>query len=157
MHKERVPSTGLTIILGIVTVMLWAMFLWQVATGFLGPDPVGTWFLFFMAVFFVLVTWNFRHIDLLIDDDGVLVKYGFWRRREPWQNITGAEIDSKHWFYGYGIRLGRYKGRWVWVYNVMGGPRIAFLMEKGGFLVSTRQPEEAMEEAKKHLGSGHDA
>ena len=59
--------------------------------------------------------------------------------------IVSAELDQKGAFYGWGIRIGRYDGDWCWVYNVIGGPRVAIKRSEGKFkrvLVSTARPEE---------------
>ena len=60
---------------------------------------------------------------------------------------VACEADEEDSFYGWGIRLGRYKHHWVWVYNVIGGPRVVFLngrRKPKGLIVSTAHPDEVI-------------
>ena len=147
LYREERNSLGITLILGLVTVLMVAFLAAQLIYGPLGTKPAPTWFLAALTALFALLTVNFRHITLTLTEEKVEVRYGIFSATRRWNETVACEMDEKHHFYGWGIRLGRYKSHWVWVYNVMGGPRVVFHTGKNklkGLVISTTNPEEVV-------------
>ena len=145
--KERVPSVGITVILGLVTAGIGVFFLYSLIYGPVGSKPAPAWLLGVIFGLFVLVTVNFMAIRIRIDDLGVRVSYGLFAATLRWSDIVSCEEESDAFYLGWGIRLGRLRGRWVWVYNVIGGRRVALLTKEGGpkgLVFSCRRVEEVM-------------
>ena len=144
-YSENLFSTGITIILALVTAAMGLMAIVQLIVGPLGSKPAPDWMLWGMTGLFLLITINFSVLRLRVDTEGFRVSYGVFSLRIPRSAIVSAELDQKGAFYGWGIRIGRYDGDWCWVYNVIGGPREAIKRSEGKFkrvLVSTARPEE---------------
>ena len=143
LYQERRRSWGITFILGASTLLLTAVLIAQCVYGPLGTKPAPTWFLATLVGLFALLTLIFRQITLTLIEDKVEVRYGIFSTARRWEHLIACEEDEQNAFYGWGIRFGRYKHNWVWVYNVMGGPRVAFLTGKRkpkGLIVSTTNP-----------------
>ncbi len=146
LYREERKSLGITIILAVVTLAVAAFFFAQLAYGPLGSRPAPNWILGILTLLFLLAAINFRKITLVLTDSGMKVNYGVFGASLRWEDITHCGKDEKNYFYGgWGIRLGRYEGHWVTVYNVIGGSRVVFLTGKNkpkGLIVSTLNPEE---------------
>jgi hypothetical protein len=157
LYQEQRTSLGITILLGLASSLLAMVLITQLIYGPLGTKPAPTWFLASLTALFALVTVNFRHITLTLTEEKVEVRYGVFRTTRRWGQVIACEMDEKHNFYGWGLRFGKYKCQWVWVYNVIGGPRVVFLTEKNkprGLLVSTRNPEEVVRIASARIQAG---
>lgn len=154
IYREKRASTGIFLLLLFVTIVMIAYFLVQLIYGPVGSDPAPTFFLAGFALFFILLTINFRYISIKLTDEYIKVSYGIFSKTLNWVDVVDCEEDEKNHFYGWGIRFGRYKKQWVWVYNVIGGPRIVFLTGKKnprGLIVSTKNPQEILNIAKERL------
>jgi len=147
LYREERNSLGITLILGLVTLLMTMFLVAQLIYGPLGTKPAPTWFLAALTMLFALLTVNFRHVTLTLMQDKVEVRYGIFGASRRWEDVVACEEDEKNYFYGWGIRLGRYKHHWVWVYNVIGGPRVVFLTGRSkpkGLIVSTAHPDEVI-------------
>jgi hypothetical protein len=87
----------------------------------------------------------------------VVVGYGIFKRTTFWENIERCYLDevSSIRYGGWGIRIGRVKGRWRLVYNVIRGPRVVLSLKKGWFrefVFSTKNPEEVMKIVGQRIG-----
>lgn len=151
LYSEKVSSRGLLYILGAVTLLLFSALLWQLFLGPLGSRPAPNGILVAMVVFFALITYNFRTLTIELDETGLRVSYGWLSSFRPWTSITDVELDEKNHFYGYGVRFGRYKGAWFWIYNIMGGQRVVFHTgagQKRGLIISTQEPDRLLSISK---------
>lgn len=151
LYKETCPSKGITVILGLFTLVILAMAIFSP----LKEDPVVNWILISTAILFVLLTINFSFITILLSDSGVKVSYGIFSSSLPWKEISNCETDQKNYFYGWGLRFGKYKKNWIWIYNVIGGQRVVFLTDRNkpkGLMVSTQNPQEIIDIAKGQIG-----
>ena len=147
LYREARNSLGITLILGLVTLLMAMFLVAQLVYGPLGTKPAPTWFLAALTILVAVLTVNFRHVTLTLTQDKVEVRYGLFGASRRWEDVVGCEADEENSFYGWGIRLGRYRHHWVWVYNVIGGPRVVFLTDRNkpkGLIVSTAHPDEVM-------------
>lgn len=155
LYKENRISIGLILILGGVSVAAGACFFVQLAHGPIGSRPAPTWLLGAFALAFFLLTLNFSYIRIQMTAGGVFVHYGVFGKHLPWTAVTVCEEDTLNAVYGWGIRFGKYKGQWVWIYNVIGGDRVAFLTRGNsprGLIVSTARPAEVIRMACQMIG-----
>ncbi|TES83470.1 MAG: hypothetical protein E3J91_02070 [Hadesarchaea archaeon] len=56
---------------------------------------------------------------------------------------------------GWGIRIGRVKGKWILVYNVIRCPRVVLSLREGRFrefVFSTKSPEQVIKVVKQQIG-----
>ena len=151
---EKRISWGIILILGLITTGILFWFVYQLINGPVGTKPAPNWFLGTMSLVFVLLTINFSSIHTLITSEGIRVKYGLFGCFRSWDQIKSCEQDEKKHFYGWGIRFGKYKRKWVWVYNMIGGSRVVFIARSKkprGLIISTKKPEELITAAEKYI------
>lgn len=155
-YVERVPSGILFVALVVVAVVTGGTGVAQLVRGPLGSDPAPTWFYLGFAAVFGFLALAFRRLVVRLDRQGVRVAYGVFRRQIAWRDVESVDRDEPAAFFGYGVRFGRNRGRWVWVFNVIGGPRVVVTTFEGGpasLIFSTRRPDEVLAVAHEHLQS----
>lgn len=144
-HVERLTSYGIAGTLGAAGALLWALALAQAARGPLGGDPAPTWFYVALATLMSALALAFRRLEVVLDDTGVQVRYGPFRRRLAWEDVSSVEHDASGGFYGgWGVRYGWRRGRGVWAYTAIGLAAVAFVTRDGrgpGLVVSTRDAD----------------
>lgn len=133
--------------LTIVTIYLLFMLVYQT------PD-----WLFLLAFLLIFgATINFSNLIIKFTSQSVSVSYGIFRHNIPWEDIENCCLDET-WTIGYGgwgVRIGRVKGKWRLVYNIVGGHRVVLSLKKGKFrefVFSTNNPQRIMEIVKQKLG-----
>ena len=155
LYKESVFSKGITIILGIFSVLISVLFIVQLSSGPVGSKPAPNLILGIMTGFFILTTINFSFLRITMTDKYIRIAYGIIGSKRLWENLQVCELDSENKFFGgWGIRFGRYKNDWIWVYNIIGGSRVAFLRKPGkskSLMVSTKNPEEMVRIANEQI------
>lgn len=154
IYQEKHFSKGITIILGIVTLAVYTMMIIQMVRGPLGSKHAPTWVIALIGTILLLATLNFAFLKITLTDQKVKIFYGLFGTSRKWVDLKLCEKDEKNHFYGWGIRFGRYKHDWVWVYNVIGGPRVAFLRKEGkqkSLIISTKNPDEIVKLANEQI------
>lgn len=159
-YRETLFSRFITAIFTVVIGWLLYSLLHQVFVGPLGSRPASNQFLLVMILFFIVLAVNFSRLSIVVNSQGVMVGYGVLKHRIPWDNIGGCYTDetSAVMYGGFGIRLGRVKGKWRIVYNVIGGPRVVLQLKRGWyreFVFSTKNPEAIMGIIRKRLNEPH--
>ncbi|RZN40355.1 MAG: hypothetical protein EFT35_02970 [Methanophagales archaeon ANME-1-THS] len=149
LYEETIFLWGLTALLSIFTAVFLFLIVYQVLVGPLGEDPAPNWFFLFMSLLFLFMAINFRALSIKMTARSVIVGYGIFKRTIFWDNIERCYVDevSSIRYGGWGIRIGRVKGKWRLVYNVIGGPRVVLSLKRGRFgefVFSTRNPDEVM-------------
>lgn len=144
LYEERRKSTAIVVILASITLFLVFAAL---ATFRFGPSEEisAVWAVGICAILIGILTFWFRRIDIRLTDEGVRVSYGPFSRSLSWKDIAASEETRLPWYWGYGIRFARHKGRWIFAFNVIGGPGVAFLTKNNrpwGLYVSTLHPEQ---------------
>ena len=163
IYKEIIPFHLATLIIGIfaaISLSLLVLLLYQVLGGPVGDNPAPDWFYIVMFLFFAELTYfvtNFNKLAIRITTQSITVGYGILRRTIPWDDVNGCYQDESSAigsYGGWGIRMGKVKGRWRLVYNVMGCPTVVLELDKGRFkefVFSTRNPEMVLEIAKQQI------
>ena len=159
LYEEKIPSKQwMTGILTVFTAGFLFVLVYQILVGPIGTRPASNWFFLLMFLLFLGVTINFSRLSIKITHLSVRVSYGIFRHIIPWENVKDCYLDeaSTISYGGWGIRIGRVKGRWILVYNVIGAPRVVLSLKKGKFkefVFSTEKPEEVMNIIKQRRGS----
>jgi len=149
LYKERYFSRANAVIFTVAFVCLLFALLYQLLIGPLGTRPASNQFLLITALLFFALAVNFTSLSVIVSSGGVVAAYGMLRHKIPRDNIEGCYLDetSAILYGGWGIRLGRVKGKWRLVYSVVGAPRVVLLLKKGWyreFAFSTRNPQEVI-------------
>ena len=156
LYRERRFSAGIFFILAAVFLVMAGFLVAQVVLGPLGSKPAPTWLLALLTGVFLLPMLNFAFLTLTLTNEGVRVAYGVFSSFRRWDQLTAVERDAEDGFFGWGIRFGKYRGQWIWVYNTIGGERVAFVTGAArprGLLVTTGDPDRVVAVARERLKS----
>ena len=157
LYEETIFLWVFTAVLSIVTAGFLVLLVYQILVGPLGERPAPNWFFLLLALLFLVITITFSRLNITITSRAVTVGYGWFRRTIPWDTIERCYLDeaSSIRYGGWGIRIGRVKGTWRLVYNVIGGPRVVLAVKRGifrEFVFSTSNPEEVMAVIRQRIG-----
>lgn len=149
IYQERIFSRLNAAIFAVVVGGLVFSLIYQLLVGPLGSRPASNQFLVQLILFFLAVGINFSTLSIRINSQGVLVGYGLFKRTVQWADIEKCYQDdvSAANYGGWGIRMGRVRGKWRLVYNVVGSPRVVLALKKGRFrefVFSTQRPREVI-------------
>lgn len=154
IYEEKILSKGITGIFAIVTAGLLFALVYQILIGSIGTYSAPNWFLLLMFLLFLGVTINFSRLIIKMTPRSVDVGYGIFKHKIHWENVEDCYLDDALTI-GWGIRIGRVKGKWRLVYNVIGAPRVVLSLKKGRFrefVFSTKKPEEVINVVKQQIG-----
>lgn len=156
IYEEKIFAKVIGGLLGVVSVFILIILIYQITVGPLGDDPAPSYFFLIMFIFLFILTLNFSRLIIRVSFQAVTVGYGIIKKRIPMENIEDCEIDKTPAvrYGGAGIRTARIKGEWVLVYNVVGGPRCVLKLKEGRikkFVFSTKNPEEIVNVIKGQL------
>jgi len=159
-YRERIFSKFNAGIFAVVVGFLLFSLIYQLTVGPLGSKPANNQTLIVMILIFAAIGINFSTLSIAINPEGLRVGYGLLNNTIPWKNIESSYLDktSVIMYGGWGIRLGRVKGKWRLVYNVFRGPRVVLVLKKGWyreFVFSTRNPQEMMKIIGQQLKNLH--
>ncbi len=163
IYQETIPFPIGKLIVGImiaITALFLFLFIYQLTSSPVGHRPVPDWFyLVMMAIFagVTVLTANFTRLTISMTPDAITVAYGRFKYTILWNNVAGFYLDKKPGivYGGYGIRLGRVKGKSVLVYSVIGSPRVILELKEGRFsqfAFSTKHPDEVLNIVKQQIG-----
>ncbi|MBZ9569307.1 hypothetical protein KJA16_00100 [Patescibacteria group bacterium] len=159
LYEEKISSKWwMTGILTAFTAGLLFVLVYQILVGSIGTRPAPNLFFLLMFLLFLGVVINFSRLSIRITHLSVRVSYGIFKHTIPWENIKNCYIDevSTIRYGGWGIRIGRVKGKCRLVYNVIGAPRVVLSLKKGKFkefVFSTEKPKEVMNIIRQRRGS----
>ena len=163
IYEETIPFPLMKLVLGVFiacTLLFLVLFIYEGFAGQVGSNPAPSWFYFIMFLWFGALTAvirNFNKLAIKITAQSIAVGYGSFRRVIPWGNVKGCYLhqDSALGSYGgWGIRMGKVKGKWRLVYNVIGCPAVVLELERGRFkefVFSTKNPDGVMETARQQI------
>jgi hypothetical protein len=148
-YEEKIFSKGITGILAAITVGFLLALVYQTSVGPIGADPAPNWFFLLMFLLFLGVTINFSRLSIKTTPQFIVVGYGILKHTIPWENIEDCYLDkaSAIRYGGWGIRIGRVKGKWRLVYNLIGSPRVVLSLNRGKFrefVFSTNNPQKVV-------------
>ncbi|UCG70065.1 MAG: hypothetical protein JSV09_03345 [Thermoplasmata archaeon] len=149
IYEEKIFAKVIGGILGSVMVLMLVIMMYQIIAGPLGDDPAPTLFFLIMFLIFLMLTLIFSRLIIRMTFQSITVGFGIIKRTIPWENISAVRIDetSAIKYGGAGIRMAKVQGKWVLVYNVIGGPRCVLTLKEGRFkefIFSTKNPEEVI-------------
>ena len=163
IYKETIPFPLAKLIIGIfaaISLSLIVLLLYQVLGGPVGDNPSPDWFYLIMFLFFAGLTYfvtNFNKLSIEITTQSIKVDYGVLGRAIPWDDVNGCyqdEASAIGSYGGWGIPMGKVKGKWRLVYNVIGCPTVVLELGKGRFkefVFSTKNPEMVLEVARQQI------
>lgn len=149
IYEETVPAKWMTITFAGITILLFSILLYQVINGPIRAEPAPNIAYLGLTLLFLGVTLNFRKLKIRIDSEDITAGYGIFKNTISWNKVEKTYLDeaSTARYGGWGLRIGRVKGNWRIVYNVVSGPRVVVSSKKGTFrelVFSTKKPEEIM-------------
>jgi hypothetical protein len=157
IYEEKIFSKGITVVLAVATISILFVLLYQTIVGPISIPPAPNWFFLVMFLLFLGLTVNFSNLNIKMTPRYITIRYGIHRHNIPWENIEDCYLDeaSTIRYGGWGIRIGKVKGKWRLVYNVIGGPRVVLSLNKGKFkefVFSTNNPQKVIEIVKQKVG-----
>jgi hypothetical protein len=163
IYKEMIPFPLVRWVIGVLAAFVFlflSLLFYQLLIGPIGTRPAPNWVYLLMALWLsgvIALLVNFLRLTTKITPQGIRVSFGIFKRVITWENVKGCYIDeaSAVRYGGWGVRIGRVKGRWRLVYNVIRCPRIVVELKEGRFkefVFSTKNPEEIMEIIRRHRG-----
>lgn len=157
IYEEKIFLKGTTGVLAVFTAGFLFALVYQILVEPIGVRPAPNWFFLLMFLLFLGVMINFSRLVIRMTPRSIAVGYGIFKRTIIWENIEGCYLDeaSTIRYGGWGIRIGRVKGKWRWVYNVIGGPRVVLSLREGRFrefVFSTKSPEQVIKVVKQQIG-----
>lgn len=156
-YNEKIFTKWITFILGTISAVFLILWTYELFIGWTWTEPPSSWFWLVMFLFFLGLTINFKNFTINIDHEGITVGYGMLKTEIPWERVEDCYIDeaSTLWYGGWGIRVGRIKGKWRTVYNVIGGPRVVVSLNEGWvreIVFSTKKPDRVIRTIRKNMG-----
>ncbi len=150
IYEEKIFLKGTTGVLAIFTAGSLFALVYQIF-------PALNWFFLLMFLLFLGVTINFNRLVIRMTPRSIAVGYGIFKHTIIWENIEGCYLDeaSTIKYGGWGIRIGRVKGKWILVYNVIRCPRVVLSLREGRFrefVFSTKSPEQVIKVVKQQIG-----
>jgi len=150
IYEEKIFLKGTTGVLAVFTAGFLFALVYQIF-------PALNWFFLLMFLLFLGVTINFNRLVIRMTPRSIAVGYGIFKHTIIWENIEGCYLDeaSTIRYGGWGIRIGRVKGKWILVYNVIRCPRVVLSLRGGRFrefVFSTKSPEQVIKVVKQQIG-----
>lgn len=157
IYEEKIFSKATVLLSIIVTAVLLFALLYQILIGPMGDRPAPNWLLLCLFLVFLAITLNFSRLGIRMTPEFIVVSYGIFKHKIRWEDIEDCYLDaaSTMRYGGWGIRIGKVKGKTRLVYNVAGAPRVVLSLKKGKFgefVFSTNKPEEVINLVKQQIG-----
>ncbi len=108
-----------------------------------------------IVLLLILFSLNFMILRIKMTQQYLLVSCGIFKHIMPWDDINDCRIDDPPVakYTGYGIRLGKFNGKWILGY-VMGDPKVLLSLNKGrfrDFAFTTKNPQEVVGLIRKQI------
>jgi hypothetical protein len=157
LYEERISVWSFRAILGFVSAVFLFAALYQVLIGPIGENPAPNGLYILMALLFLALAITFSTLVIKLTPHSVVVGFGMIKRTIPWDLIERCYMDevSSLRYGGWGIRIGRVRGKWRLVFNIIGAPRVVLALKRGGFdefVFSTRHPDEMVRIIRQRIG-----
>ncbi len=147
IYEERLFSKLNAVLFAVIVGVLLYVLIYQLLIEPLGTDPAPNEFFVFMILLFAVIGINFSTLKIAVDYKNVTVGYGMIKNTIPREDIEKCFLDQTNaiLYGGWGIRIGRIKGKWRLIYNTVGDPRVVLVLKNRWykeFVFSTRNPQE---------------
>ena len=99
---------------------------------------------------------NFSKLTIRITSQEITIKYGIISHKQSWTNVSDVILDETSIikYGGWGIRIGRFGGKWRLIFNVIGKKCLLLQLNQGRFhefVFSTTNPEEIVKIIKERV------
>ena len=147
LYEEKLFSRINAVIFAVIVGLLLNALIYQLLVEPLGTNPAPNEYFVFMIFLFSAIGINFSTLRITIDYQDVTVGYGIIKKTIPREKIEKCYLDQTRaiLYGGWGIRIGRVKGKWRLIYNTVGDHRVVVVFRNGWyqeFVFSTRNPQE---------------
>jgi len=145
--------------LGLISAAMLVLFIYHFTVAPVDDEPGVGWV--FLIEFLVMgaVAWlvlNFTSLDIILSYQGVIIRFGRFKRTVPWSEIASYRaVTSGSFLNQGGLKIGLSKQGWYSSYTVLGKPRIVLQLRSGRIkqlVFSTGNPQEVLLLVKKHTG-----
>lgn len=149
IYEEKIFSKWIVVILSVVTLVFLFVVVYSFFIASVAISSLQYCFFLLLLLLFISVTINFSRLSIKIIPQTINVSYGIFKYKIHFENVEGCYLDevSVIRYGGWGIRMGRVKGKWRLVYNIIGSPRVVISLKKGRFkefVFSTKNPEKVI-------------
>jgi hypothetical protein len=148
LYQEKLFSKWMTLILSVATLAMLITLLCPIFCATTCLENIFDWFLMSFFLLFLALTFTFSYLKITITTQDITVSYGIFRYIVAWDKIQDCQLDNSKSFYGgWGIRMGKRNGKWILVYNTIGGARVILSLKDdkyGEFIFSTEHPEQIL-------------
>jgi hypothetical protein len=157
LYEERISVWMFRAILGFVSAVFLFAALYQVLIEPIGENPAPNGLYILMALLFLALAITFSTLVIKLSPHSVVVGFGIIKRTIPWELIERCYVDevTSLRYGGWGIRIGRVRGKWRLVFNIIGAPRVVLALKRGRFdefVFSTRHPDEVLRIIRQRIG-----
>jgi hypothetical protein len=135
MHYEHTQKGHLD------SLLLGAVFAMSAAAVFLHAIAPAFYIMIASAAVIFLAALAFGHMTVAGDDDGLIIRYGplpLFRKRIPYEKITGAKRARTSWVDGWGIHYVPGRG---WTYNLWGFECVELQLDKKKLRIGSDDPD----------------
>jgi hypothetical protein len=155
IYEETIPFLVGKLVMALMialSLLFLFIFIYQQLSGPVGSRPAPDWLYLVMFVLFAGISYlvtSFRKLTISITSQVIKVTFGIFKYTISWGNVEGCYLDKNPGiaYGGWGVRIGKTKGKSVLVYNVVAAPRVILELKKGRFgqfAFSTKRPDEVM-------------
>ncbi len=160
IYQETVPFlVGKLVAVLMIALSILFLFIYQLATDPVGNRPAPDWLYLAMFVLFAGISYlvtGLRKLTISITSQVITVAFGIFKYTISWDNVEGCYLDKNPGiaYGGWGVRIGRTKGKSVLVYSVISSPRVILELRQGRFgqfAFSTKHPDDVMAIAQQQI------
>lgn len=145
LYKEEISSKG-SLILSTSIMIISLLILWfQLFINSFHP-PFLNW-IYLVIILICLITINFSKLTIKITSEKITIRYGIVGHTLLWNKVEDVFLDETSMirYGGWGLRIGRFGGKWRLIFNVIGKKCVLLQLNQGRFrelVFSTNSPEE---------------
>ncbi|PKH47050.1 hypothetical protein CVH13_00768 [Dehalococcoides mccartyi] len=126
-------------------------------------DRVPYWLVMLMAITMFCVTllvYNMRKMFISLSDEGIFIRFGYFKRFFPGLDVESAEINGRNrdFYGGDGVRMTRDKKGRILVCIIPQTPTVSINLVNSKYrklVISTKYPHEVLLIASKHAGKNY--
>jgi hypothetical protein len=145
-------------LMGLIAVVMLGLLIYHFTVAPIDNEPGTGWiflieFILMGAVSILLL--NFHTLNLILTYDGVILKFGRFKKVVPWSDIESYRAITTGNFSSGGLHFGLTRGGWSAAYTVLGKPTIILRLRSSGLkeiTFSAGNPQEVMKIMRNQTG-----
>ena len=154
LYKEEVQSKG-SLYISTIIIVISLLILWYQLFIDSFHHPIINW-IYLVIILICLITINFSRLTIRISSQEIAIRYGIVGHTQSWNNVKDVILDETSMirYGGWGIRIGRFGGKWRLIFNVIGKKCVLLQLNQGRFrelVFSTNSPEEIVKIIKERV------